>query len=354
MNAPFRPPICPPPFPPWWTQKADCCWEMSKCLEDLVNKVLQKILADDPSLTGGVTSFNGRQGDVILLLQDIINAGGWNNVMLTGTPTAPTPVVGDNSTNIATTSWVNTAIQNAITAAVSGVASFNGRTGAVTLLLQDIIDAGGWNNALLTGNPTATTPAPGDNSQSLATTAFVQAAIAGASGAGNRTQVGGRRTIPSGGSGNIDFFTDFSQYELWELDFWDVELSGGSLFLQISTDGSTFLTAGYTNYGGVAGLYSLGIFIVDEKYPDPANQSHGTVRVALPGIGSRTKTWFTLAAGADWSAGGSNYQAAAFTQAGAHGANLNPVLGIRLLATDGTSSYTINRGNFGLYGISTT
>ncbi len=44
---------------------------------------------------------------------------------LTGTPTAPTPAVGDNSTKIATTAYVQAEIAN------EGVTSFNGRTGAV-------------------------------------------------------------------------------------------------------------------------------------------------------------------------------------------------------------------------------
>ena len=61
------------------------------------------------------------------------------------------------------------------------MSSFNTRTGAVVLIAADVTGVGG---ALLaspafTGNPTATTQAPGDSSTRIATTAFVEAAVAG-------------------------------------------------------------------------------------------------------------------------------------------------------------------------------
>src|SRR5215475_4400471 len=63
--------------------------------------------------------------------------------------------------------------------ATAGVTTWNGRSGAVSLQASDISGAGG---ALLLspnflGQPTAPTQAPGDNDTSIATTAFVQAAI---------------------------------------------------------------------------------------------------------------------------------------------------------------------------------
>lgn len=87
----------------------------------------------------------------------------------TGTPTAPTPAPGDNSTNIATTAFV--------AAASSGVSSLAGTanqivasaaTGAVTLSLSTSL--------VLPSGSTATTQSPGDNSTKVATTAFVAAA----------------------------------------------------------------------------------------------------------------------------------------------------------------------------------
>jgi Chaperone of endosialidase len=68
---------------------------------------------------------------------------------------------------------------NGVDGAPGGVASFQGRTGAVTLLLTDVTGVGGAPNdsPAFTGSPTAPTQAPGDNDTSIATTAFVNAAV---------------------------------------------------------------------------------------------------------------------------------------------------------------------------------
>lgn len=64
------------------------------------------------------------------------------------------------------------------------VASFNGRAGVVNLAKSDVTTALGFtppnqNNAALTGTPTAPTQAAGDNTQAIATDAFVQGAVNG-------------------------------------------------------------------------------------------------------------------------------------------------------------------------------
>jgi|SRR5262252_2818921 len=58
--------------------------------------------------TAGVGSFNSRTGAVTLTAADVTGAGGapLASPALTGTPTAPTPTAGDNSTKIATTAFV--------------------------------------------------------------------------------------------------------------------------------------------------------------------------------------------------------------------------------------------------------
>jgi hypothetical protein len=123
--------------------------------------------------TAGVASFNTRTGAVTLLETDIIAAGGaiLASPAFTGTPTAPTAAPGTANTQIATTAFV---------AALGAVSSFNARTGAVVLTTADITGVGGAPLAspALTGNPTAPTPAPGDSDTSIATTAYVMAAIA--------------------------------------------------------------------------------------------------------------------------------------------------------------------------------
>jgi hypothetical protein len=127
----------------------------------------------------GVDSFNGRTGAVTLGSSDVSAAGGAliNDPDFTGSPTCPTPSPGDNSTNLATTAFVSSAIAAAPSA---GVSSFNGRTGAVTLSASDLTGAGGAPLAspVFTGNPTAPTPAAGDNDTSVATTAFVATTFA--------------------------------------------------------------------------------------------------------------------------------------------------------------------------------
>jgi hypothetical protein len=126
--------------------------------------------------TVGVSSFNTRTGAVVLNQSDIVNANGWASPSFTGVPLAPTAATPTNNTQVATTAFVHAAI----TAAVTGVTSFNTRTGAVVLTLGDVTGVGGAALAspAFTGTPTANTAAPGTNTTQLATTAFVAAALA--------------------------------------------------------------------------------------------------------------------------------------------------------------------------------
>jgi hypothetical protein len=178
---------------------------------------------DDVAAT--VTSFNFRNGAVMLEHGDIICAGGAPiaSPAFVGCPTAPSPSPSSNSNRLATTSWVNSSlatltldyapldspnfsgvptaptaalgsadgqiattafVMNAVSESTTGVASFNSRTGAVTLAANDITGAGG---ALLasptfTGAPAAPTATPGTSTSQLATTAFVAAALSGVIG----------------------------------------------------------------------------------------------------------------------------------------------------------------------------
>jgi hypothetical protein len=85
---------------------------------------------------GGVLTFNGRAGAVTLTAADVSAVGGalLASPALTGLPTAPTAGPGTNTTQLATCAYV----QAAVAAATAGVASFNGRTGAVTLIATDV------------------------------------------------------------------------------------------------------------------------------------------------------------------------------------------------------------------------
>lgn len=127
---------------------------------------------------GGVTTFNTRTGDVILVSTDITGAGGalLASPTFTGTPSAPTPPQTSNDGTLATTLFVNGMINSS---RATSVISFNGRYQNVTLTLADITGAGGAPIAspAFTGNATVFTPQAGDNTNSVANTAFVMQAV---------------------------------------------------------------------------------------------------------------------------------------------------------------------------------
>jgi hypothetical protein len=131
--------------------------------------------------TAGVATFNGRTGAVELETADVTAVGAalLASPAFTGAPSGPTQAPGTANTTLATTAFVMAALSG-----VEGVASFNTRTGAVTLTTADITAAGGAPLAspVFTGTPAAPTASPGASTTQLATTAFVAAAVAAAGG----------------------------------------------------------------------------------------------------------------------------------------------------------------------------
>lgn len=134
------------------------------------------------AIAGAVVSWNGRTGNVALQWSDVASVGGApiNSPTFTGTPAVPTAAPGTATTQAASTAFVT----NAITGATTGVASFNTRTGAVTLQTADVVNVGG---ALLasptfTGTPSGPTATAGTSTTQFATTAFVANAVAGLPG----------------------------------------------------------------------------------------------------------------------------------------------------------------------------
>lgn len=93
-----------------------------------------------------------------------------NSPAFTGTPTAPTPSFGDNSSKLATTAFV----ESAVSGGTSGAAPINSPT--------------------FTGDPKAPTPAYGDDDTSIATTAFVVEAFTG----GQALSGNGHQKFPGG------------------------------------------------------------------------------------------------------------------------------------------------------------
>jgi hypothetical protein len=146
-------------------------------LGDISNRIATDAFVSNAIAGGAVTSFNGRQGTVALNLSDVLSVGGAPiaSPTFTGVPAVPTAAPGSATTQAASTAFVT----NAITAGTAGVASFNTRTGAVVLTPTDIASAGGAPllSPAFTGSPTAPTPSAGDSSTRLATTAYVETAI---------------------------------------------------------------------------------------------------------------------------------------------------------------------------------
>lgn len=245
---------------------------------------------------GGVTSFNTRAGAVTLTAGDISGVGGalLASPAFSGVPTAPTAAQTSNDTTVATTAYVRAAM-----AAAGGVASFNARTGAVTLQAADVSAVGG---ALLaspafTGTPTAPTVAGTDNSTSIATTAWVVSKIATAGGVTTfNTRAGAVTFVATDNtSGNLVLLTRttisapvtavsfpnvFSAtYRDYVLEFSDVtvDTNTNSLNVRFSTDGSTFPVT--TDY------YDTGVFTATATGATVNGQSHTAVGSAYTGVG---------------------------------------------------------------------
>ncbi|HGD8545243.1 TPA: phage tail protein [Escherichia coli] len=104
----------------------------------------------------------------------------------TGTPKAPTPAAGDNTTQVATTAFV----QAALTALIKGApatldtlkeiaAAINNDPNFSTTINNALALKAPLSSPALTGTPTAPTAAQSVNNTQIATTAFVKSAIAG-------------------------------------------------------------------------------------------------------------------------------------------------------------------------------
>lgn len=129
-----------------------------------------------------------------------------NSPALTGIPTAPTATAGTNTTQIATTAFIQAALSALVASSPAALDTLN----ELALALgNDANFASTMTNALalkaplaspvLTGNPTAPTPATGDNDTSIATTAFVMYAVRNQLPNNSQTfTASGTFTVPAG------------------------------------------------------------------------------------------------------------------------------------------------------------
>lgn len=107
-----------------------------------------------------------------------------SNVLLSGVPTAPTAALGTNTAQIATMAALQAAINNLISSAPGALDTLNELATALgndpnfaTTMTNLLATKAPLASPVFTGDPKAPTPAQFDNDTSLATTAFVQAAL---------------------------------------------------------------------------------------------------------------------------------------------------------------------------------
>lgn len=131
-----------------------------------------------PTFTGNPTAPTPATGDndTSIATTAFVKAQGYATLAspaLTGNPTAPTPTAGDNDTSIATTAFVTTAVAAAVIDSIADTDTTHAPSrNAVFDALALKADLA---SPAFTGNPTAPTPATGDDDTSIATTAFVKA-----------------------------------------------------------------------------------------------------------------------------------------------------------------------------------
>jgi len=149
-----------------------------------LNLAVSSINTDISTLTGQVNSqFAAATANAVAQSQSITNLNNAvvllapiNNPTLTGIASAPDPVTGANSTQIATTSFVSNAAAVITTDYSSRISQLSDTT-AVNLANGLALKAN-LASPVLTGVPMAPTPTAGNSSTMIATTAFVNTSIA--------------------------------------------------------------------------------------------------------------------------------------------------------------------------------
>jgi hypothetical protein len=99
-----------------------------------------------------------------------------NSPALTGVPTTPTASLNNNSSQVASTAYVDTT-SSALNVTLAGQISAAQAT-LTTAINNGLALRAPLLSPTFTGTPAAPTPTAGDNSTKVATTAFVQSAIA--------------------------------------------------------------------------------------------------------------------------------------------------------------------------------
>jgi hypothetical protein len=184
----------------------------------------------------------------------------------TGVPAAPTPSPGDNTTKLATTAFVTAAI----VASVAGVTSFNGRTGTVVpasgdYAVAEVTGAAPISSPAFTGNPTAATQSPGNNSTRLATTAYADAAAGQAAIPTGTTMLFRQTSAPTGWT-KIMTYNDVGIRIVSGSVGQDTSKSAFSTVFSQTATGNVNLTASQQANMGVTGTFSGGALSVGGSF----------------------------------------------------------------------------------------
>lgn len=279
-----------------------------------------RMLAD-----GTVRSFNGRIGDVLLTWTDVSAVGGApiTSPQFLGSPRAPTPTENDRSDRLATTEFVAHAVDNLADDVDNefdhSVRSFNQRTGNVEFRPSDLSAVGGafLDSPHFTGIPTAPTAPPHTDSSQLATTRYVDDAIASNPGPPGPPGHTGPQGIPGQGyrlKGSVPDIGDLPSYGNAIGDTWIVSSTG---------EGYTWTGAVWAPVGqlrGPAGETKSTISATAPENPMPGDfwtsptgtsVWNGSAWVAAkppvpPGVPTTAPTSFYLDSAGQWAVPGTN------------------------------------------------
>lgn len=198
-----------------------------------------------------------------------------------------------------------------------GVGSFNGRIGAVTLVASDVTGAGGAPIASpsFSGTPLAPTAAPGTNTAQVATTQFVEAAVAAAAAGTDETIMAVSLAV-SAASGALTIAlknaagNDATPSSPINIGFRDGTVGAG-LLTTLSITGPLSITIPSAATLGVhaggafrvwvvvfnnAGTPALGVIVCGgffTNYIQPLNEGEAAATVALTATSTSARTFYT-------------------------------------------------------------
>ncbi|MBD8791209.1 phage tail protein [Pseudomonas syringae] len=134
-------------------------------------KKLATALGNDANFAATITALVGQRAPLV-------------SPALSGTPTAPTAAAGVNTTQLATTAFVQAAIAGLVNSAPGALDTLKEFADALgndanfsTTIMNQLSQKAPLASPALTGAPTAPTPSAGNSSTQLATTAFVKGAL---------------------------------------------------------------------------------------------------------------------------------------------------------------------------------